>query len=164
MTRANNSNGKRHFVTLNEGLRSALAEDAELRWEFEEERVRLAVVDMISGLMHARSLTQTDLAALSGTTQPMLSRLLKGDDERSPNLNTLVKIADALGRHVRVEFVEQQPPIQVSWEKATSPAGYGRWAGALLFRRGAPSALSSGPGWFTEPGLLDSVEANATRN
>ena len=65
-----------------------------------ERRVLGVFINQVEVEMARAGWSQTTLAALAGITQPMLSRLLRGNDKRSPYLATLLKIADALGMDV----------------------------------------------------------------
>ena len=57
---------------------------------------------------HARALSQTELAALVGTTQSAIARLESGG--RPPRIDTLLRIADALDCELEVELRPRTRP------------------------------------------------------
>ena len=62
--------------------------------------------DMITALRHESHLTQKELAAKCGITQANISNLEKGTSK--PTIESLKKIADALGMRLVVEFVGRE--------------------------------------------------------
>jgi len=62
--------------------------------------------DMIIALRHESHLTQKELAAKCGITQANISNLEKGTSK--PTIESLKKIADALGMRLVVEFVGRE--------------------------------------------------------
>lgn len=95
-----------HYSDFSRVLEEELESDIELKREYEAELVKLQTVAKLDALRREKGWTQGKLAECSGTTQPMLSRLFGGDDERSPTLETLVKIGLALGKRMRIDFVD----------------------------------------------------------
>lgn len=65
-----------------------------------ERAYQLAV--KVRKLREKAGLTQTELAKLMGSTQPAIARLEAGGG--NPNIETLNKIADAIGYEVNVTF------------------------------------------------------------
>lgn len=110
----------KHYTSNTERLQKRLAENPEVRWAFKEEQLRIQLVVAFDALRTQKGLTQVELAKLSDTTQPMLSRLFSGLDNRSPTLETLVKIADALGREISIELVDRMPAAAFDWEAAAA--------------------------------------------
>jgi DNA-binding XRE family transcriptional regulator len=62
--------------------------------------------ERVISLRHECEMTQKDLAAKSGITQANISNLEKG--RIKPNIDTLKKIADAMGMRLVVDFVGQE--------------------------------------------------------
>lgn len=62
--------------------------------------------DMIITLRHENHITQKDLASRCGLTQANISNIEKGTSK--PTIDTLKKIADALGVRLAVEFIGQE--------------------------------------------------------
>lgn len=68
----------------------------------EEERYWLALAARVAEQRRARSLSQAELADLTGTTQSAIARLERG--VRPPKLDTLLRIASALDCELVVEL------------------------------------------------------------
>lgn len=69
-----------------------------------EETVNTRVAQEIYDLRTKAGLTQSELAKLVGTTQPVIARL-EDADYKGHSLRMLVRIASALGRELDVRFV-----------------------------------------------------------
>lgn len=69
------------------------------------------VAERIQELMKKKGVNGRSLAALVGTTQPNISALLSG--KCSPNLNSLEKVASALGVEVYELFAPRVPSPRV---------------------------------------------------
>lgn len=98
-----------HYVDFLESTRRRIEEDPRLRWEFEAERLKLVIASTLNKLRESEGMSQAELAKKSGTTQPMLSRFFSGEDDRSPTIETLVKIADAVGKVLDIRLVDRHP-------------------------------------------------------
>lgn len=106
----------RHNKTITELNQVALKENRGVRWAYLEESLRLEIVEGFHRVMNLVGVTQKQLAERSETTQPMISRLLSGEDSRSPTLETLVKVADALNARLDIRVVERSADEAVTWE------------------------------------------------
>ena len=62
--------------------------------------------DMVTQLRHESHMTQKELAARCGITQANISNLEKGTSK--PTIESLKRIADALGMRLVVEFVGRE--------------------------------------------------------
>jgi ribosome-binding protein aMBF1 (putative translation factor) len=82
-----------------------IGNDAALRKRVAKERLNAAVAQMIYDAREQAGLTQTQLAKLIGTRQPVIARLEDAEYE-GHSLSMLQKIAAALGRGLKVEFTE----------------------------------------------------------
>lgn len=134
-----------HGVGFKDLNRQRLSEDAELRWEFEAERQRIAVALSLQQLQQDAGLGQAEMARLSGTTQPMLSRFFSCEDDRSPNIETLVKLADAVQKRLSIQFVDLDAVVDFEWSKAAPPTESEgpRWALAAPYTKYTVSSAAS---------------------
>lgn len=78
-------------------------EDAEFRKIFEEEEVYANMAITIARLRERSGISQNELARMVGTTQQTISRI---EDPRNQSItvNTLVKIAGALGKRLQIKI------------------------------------------------------------
>lgn len=81
------------------------APSTEVRAEVEHD---LAVGPLIYDLRTGAGLSQRELAERMGTTQSVISRLEEGGGARN-RIDTLARVAEALGRHLIVSFPEKVP-------------------------------------------------------
>jgi DNA-binding XRE family transcriptional regulator len=72
---------------------------------FDEERGKLALARQLRELREQENLSQGELAERVGTKQPAIARLESG--RVVPRLDLLQKIAAALGRELRIQFVKR---------------------------------------------------------
>ena len=92
--------GVRKFSTyLKEKLKNA-----EFRKYYEEEEIYANLAIEIAKLRNERKLSQGDLARLLHTTQQNVSRL-ENPRNRSFSLLTLVKLARAFHKNIRIQFI-----------------------------------------------------------
>ncbi len=70
-------------------------------WEAEE--LQYQIIDMLVKARIAENYTQEELAKLAGLRQPNLSRIETG--KVMPDIPTLQRIAKALGKTLKIEFV-----------------------------------------------------------
>lgn len=68
----------------------------------------LALGQLIYDLRTEAGLSQRELAERMGTTQSVISRLEEGGGARN-RIDTLARVANALGRHLVVAFPEEVP-------------------------------------------------------
>ena len=79
--------------------------DTEARAGVEQD---LALGQLIYDLRTEAGLSQRELAERMGTTQSVISRLEEGGGARN-RIDTLARVATALGRHLVVSFPEKVP-------------------------------------------------------
>ncbi len=65
--------------------------------------------ELVRSLRHAAGLSQRDLAALLGTSQPAVSRWEQGHDE--PRLSTLNAVAHACGRRLVISVADEEKVV-----------------------------------------------------
>jgi transcriptional regulator with XRE-family HTH domain len=112
-------------------IRAKLAADPDLAEAVEAESFNLDIAGKVYEARVAAGLTQRQLADLIGTQQSVISRIEDADYDRH-TLGTLKKIASALGKRLRVEFVppDQGTPVEVpqivtiDWAADALPAGH----------------------------------------
>jgi len=130
---------------------AALFEAAERHEEYWTELAIIQFTEDLSRWMEAKGVSQAELAAAIGVSQPYISKILKGNANFT--LATMTKLAQALGAKVRIQLVSQGEsgrgsagPSAGSCEivrrwtvragrSAQSPRGSRPWRGRSLRRR-----------------------------
>jgi len=103
-------------------LAGQLAEP-EVRHHFEQRRLIHEVANAVRSMRTEAGLTQAQLAKRVGTSQPTIARLEKGLDVRTPRWDTLHRIATALGRRLKLQFVSREkgaPLVEVEGRTLSS--------------------------------------------
>lgn len=90
-------------LTLDDVIKRELQDD-EFRMFYEEVDAKMKLAEQIIKLRKSEGLTQEQLANIAHTTQPVIARLEKGTDRRTPSLKLLGKIAHGLGRELNISF------------------------------------------------------------
>jgi transcriptional regulator with XRE-family HTH domain len=88
-------------------IKAKLAADHELATSVAEEYVNAQIAQQVYELRTAAKLTQKDLAERIGTQQSVISRIEDADYE-GHSLGLLKRIAEALGKKLRIEFCEPE--------------------------------------------------------
>ena len=83
-------------------------QDPEFRKAFEDARAMRRLIEQVVALRKEVGLTQKELAERIGTTQSAISRLENYRDE-VPSLDLIRRIAEACGKHLRIEFTDEPP-------------------------------------------------------
>lgn len=91
------------FLRFRDDLRERL-KDEEFRKAFDEEDVYARLAVQIAELREKQGLSQADLARELHTSQQMVSRL-EDPHNGSISLNTLVKLAQAFHKRLKVNFI-----------------------------------------------------------
>jgi len=71
---------------------------------------------VVKSMREQAGLTQAKLAKMVGVSQPMIARMERGLDQRTPRWETLRKIGLALGKQLKLSFVEadgDEPLVEV---------------------------------------------------
>lgn len=89
--------------TLRDRLKEDL-KDSEFRKAFDEEEVYASLAIQVAKIRQKEKLTQQELARRLHTTQQTISRL-EDVDNKSYSLQTLIKLAEALHKKLKVKFV-----------------------------------------------------------
>ena len=82
------------------------ARDPEYRAAYEAAQRAFVLGEAVRKARLARGMTQADLAAATGTSQSAIARLELGGG--NPRLETLARVADALGVELSVKFVKSK--------------------------------------------------------
>lgn len=77
--------------------------DKEFRRLYEIERVKVALAQKIAEMRDEKHLNQKELAARLGVSQQFVSQIETGEG-KNLTLDTLIRIAESLGRKVRISF------------------------------------------------------------
>lgn len=91
--------------------------DPEFRHAFEQRRLVHEVAIVVRSMREQAGLTQAQLAKLVGVSQPMIARMERGLDQRTPRWETLRKVGLALGKQLKLSFVEadgDEPLVEVN--------------------------------------------------
>ncbi|MFT3913408.1 MAG: helix-turn-helix transcriptional regulator [Anaeromyxobacteraceae bacterium] len=81
-------------------------EDPGFRHAYEQRRLVHEVAIVVRSMREQAGLTQAQLAKLVGVSQPMIARMERGLDQRTPRWETLRKIGRALGKQLKLSFVD----------------------------------------------------------
>src|SRR5439155_13993102 len=84
-----------------------IGRDRALRQMVEREEENLRIARLIYQARTKAGLTQAQLARVIGTKQPVISQL-EDANYRGHSLTMLRRIADALGKRLRIEFVDRR--------------------------------------------------------
>ena len=71
-----------------------------------------AVMSILKAVRNSQKVTLEELAARTGMTKPYLSKL-ENDAEANVTINTLYRIADALGHDLQVSVIPRPQPAKV---------------------------------------------------
>ena len=93
-------------MDFRDDLADRLRHDGELAAEYQEARERASLGLRIARLRSERGLSQTQLAARVKTTQSVISRY-ESADYANYNLETLRRLANALGAELNIELREK---------------------------------------------------------
>ena len=90
-------------------LKGITGADTELQAVIAESRINVKVAQMIYDARTRAGLSQTELADLIGTKQPVIARLEDADYE-GHSLTMLQRIAKALHQRIEIRFVSEAEP------------------------------------------------------
>lgn len=86
-------------------------QDPEFRHHFEQELLIHEVALAVRAMREDAGLTQAQLASLIGVKQPMIARVERGMDRRTPSWDVLRRVGRALGKQLVVGFVSSKRPV-----------------------------------------------------
>lgn len=85
-----------------EEVKADLLKDEKFKSEYERLRPRYEAIEQIVRARKEQNMTQEELARRIGTQKSNISRLESGN--YNPSLDMLIKIAEALGRWLKIEL------------------------------------------------------------
>jgi len=109
-------------VSFGEYLQGQL-EDPEFRRVYEARMLVAEVAMAVRQMREAAGLTQAQLAALIGVKQPMIARVERGSDRRTPRWDVLRRVGHALGRQLVLDFVTSPRPVPLVQIDGRAAAG-----------------------------------------
>jgi transcriptional regulator with XRE-family HTH domain len=104
---------------------SALFEAAERHDEYWTERAIIEFTEALSRWMETKKISQAELAAAIGVSQPYISKVLKGNANFT--LATMTKLAHALGAevHIHLSPIGSQDGTAQDLDGAQAPSAWG---------------------------------------
>jgi transcriptional regulator with XRE-family HTH domain len=102
-------------LSLGRWRQEQLELDRELRELFEARLAELGVLEEIERVRKELGLTQSEAARIAGISQPSWAKLECGSS-RNVELRTLVRVATALGRKLKIELVKDCDVVVVRKE------------------------------------------------
>ncbi len=110
--------------SFNEYLRKQLGEP-EFRRAYEARMVVAELAMAVRRMREEAGLTQAQLATLIGVKQPMIARVERGSDQRTPRWDVLRRVGLALGKQLVLEFVSSKrslPLVQIDGARPADAA------------------------------------------
>jgi len=107
--------------SFNQYLQKQL-EDPEVRRAYEARMVVAELAMAVRRMREEAGLTQAQLAALIGVKQPMIARVERGSDQRTPRWDVLRRVGLALGKQLVLEFVSSKRALPLVQIDGTRPA------------------------------------------
>ena len=98
---------KSKTVNLNGILVREMKND-EFRLAFDEHRFYLQIAHLVSDLRARTGLSQAELAERTGVSQPMIARLEKGDNRRTPTFDTIFRLMKVLGYSMSIHVQKER--------------------------------------------------------
>jgi len=91
------------LIPFEEVLQEEL-KDEEFRVLYEEEKAKNVIARTLVKLRQKQGITQEQLAVRANTRQPVIARLERGLDSRTPSLDLLFRVAHGLGCELNISF------------------------------------------------------------
>lgn len=92
---------KNSGVSLDAILERKLKDD-EIRLGFEKRRFYLQIARLVADLRAKAGLSQAELAKAASVSQPLIARLEKSDQRRTPTFDLIFKVLKALGYRLEI--------------------------------------------------------------
>lgn len=106
MARRNTKKGKGTTGVALDAYLGRHLKDPEFQRHLEQRRLVHEVAIVVRSMREQAGLTQAQLARMVGVSQPMIARMERGLDQRTPRWETLRKVGRALGKQLKLSFVE----------------------------------------------------------
>ncbi|HVP66368.1 MAG TPA: helix-turn-helix transcriptional regulator [Anaeromyxobacteraceae bacterium] len=97
-------------------------ENPEVRRNYEARMVVAELAMAVRRMREEAGLTQAQLAVLIGVKQPMIARVERGSDPRTPRWDVLRRVGLALGKQLVLEFVSTKRPVPLVQIDGVRPA------------------------------------------
>lgn len=97
--------------------------DPEFRRAYENRMVVAELAMAVRRMREEAGLTQAELATLIGVKQPMIARVERGSDQRTPRWDVLRRVGLALGKQLVLEFVTAKGTLPLVRVDGARPAG-----------------------------------------
>jgi DNA-binding XRE family transcriptional regulator len=91
---------------LKQAIGDVIALNPELAIVYQQELFKIATAEAVHKLRTDKGFTQNQLASEAGLTQPMISVIENPDAEKTPQVDTLAKIAFACGKRLTIGFID----------------------------------------------------------
>ena len=91
-------------ISLEKILQRELKDHA-IKFLFDERRFYLQMARLICDLRMKSGMTQSELAKSAGVSQPLIARLERGDQNRTPTFETIYKILRVLGYKMEINVL-----------------------------------------------------------
>jgi DNA-binding XRE family transcriptional regulator len=95
---------KNKGISLEKILQRELKNQA-IKILFDERRFYLQMARLISDLRMKSGMTQSELAKSANVSQPLIARLERGDQNRTPTFETIYKILRVLGYKMEINVL-----------------------------------------------------------
>jgi DNA-binding XRE family transcriptional regulator len=93
--------GVSHAAVLSRQLK-----DPDFRFHYEQRKLAHEVAVAVRAMRTQAHLTQAQLARMVGVSQPMIAKIEKGIQQTTPRFDMLGKICVALGKQMRLSFMD----------------------------------------------------------
>lgn len=110
-----NKKSTRHHVS-HAAVLGEFMQDREFREEYERRRLVTEVAMAVRSLRESAGLSQAQLAARIGVTQPVIGRLERALEQRRPRFDLLQRIGFAVGKQLKLSFVSsttEEPLVEI---------------------------------------------------
>ena len=97
------------FRRLDKAINRAIARNSQFAFEYESETLQLHLAELLHTLRTEAHLSQTELAARAGMSQPFVARLENPISDKQPSLETLAKIARVFNKRVIIGLEDIAP-------------------------------------------------------
>jgi transcriptional regulator with XRE-family HTH domain len=101
---SNEQSGKRVSGVKHGAVLARQMKDPEFRSHYLQRKLVHEVAVAVRAMRKQAKLTQAQLAAEVGVSQPMIAKIEKGIEQRAPNWEMLGKVCVALGKQMRLSF------------------------------------------------------------
>lgn len=105
----NERNGKKVTGVKHGAVLARQMKDPEFRFHYEQRQLVHGVAVALRAMRKQAHLTQAQLAARVGVSQPMIAKIEKGIEQRAPNWEMLGRVCVALGKQMRLSFRDVEP-------------------------------------------------------